>query len=131
MSGSHNAAEPTRETENDQTWISSAIHYQGEMIARLARELAELRTALRVSGHGSAARIEPPPAEATQYDLPTADQRSADELAGLGMRLDNAVDAVNVTALRVSRLEELVAVQRAAIERLADALTVIQLRAGL
>ena len=34
-------------------------------------------------------------------------------------------------ALRVNRLEEIVAAQRAAIERLADALTVIQLRAGL
>ena len=67
----------------------------------------------------------------TQYDLRTVTEREADELAGLGMRLDNAVDAVNVTALRVSRLEELVAVQRAAIERLADALTVIQLREGL
>ena len=73
----------------------------------------------------------PPPAEATQYDLRTVTEREADELAGLGMRLDNAVAAVNVTALRVSRLEELVAVQRAAIERLADALTVIQLREGL
>ena len=67
----------------------------------------------------------------TQYDLRTATEREADELAALGMRLDNAVDAVNVTALRVSRLEELVAVQREAIERQADALTVIQLRAGL
>ena len=67
----------------------------------------------------------------TQYDLRTVTEREADELAALGMRLDNAVDAVNVTALRVSRLEELVAVQRAAIERLADALTVIQLREGL
>ena len=69
--------------------------------------------------------------ERTQYDLRTVTEREADELAALGMRLDNAVDAVNVTALRVSRLEELVAVQRAAIERLADALTVIQLREGL
>ena len=49
----------------------------------------------------------------------------------LALRVDNAVDAVEVTALRVNRLEELVAVQRAAIERLADALTVIQLREGL
>ena len=117
--------------EKDIAVINDAVVYQANLVAALDSRLAELRTALRVSGHGSAARIEPPPAEATQYDLPTADQRSADELAGLGMRLDNAVDAVNVTALRVSRLEELVAVQRAAIERLADALTVIQLRAGL
>ena len=117
--------------EKDIAVINDAVVYQANLVAALDSRLAELRTALRVSGHGSAARIEPPPAEATQYDLRTVTEREADELAGLGMRLDNAVDAVNVTALRVSRLEELVAVQRAAIERLADALTVIQLREGL
>lgn len=53
------------------------------------------------------------------------------DIAALQMRLDNAVDALEVTALRVTRLEELVAAQREAIERHADALTVLQLRAGL
>ena len=69
----------------------------------------------------------PRPDETTCYDLTTPDERDAQ----LALRVDNAVDAVEVTALRVNRLEELVAVQRAAIERLADALTVIQLREGL
>ena len=72
-----------------------------------------------------------PAPESTCYDLRTATEHEADELAALRMRLDNAVDALEVTALRVSRLEELVAVQREAIERQADALTVIQLREGL
>ena len=85
-----------------------------------------------------------PPAETTQYDLRTLpdctawpEQAKAQlaalrvEVERLALRVDNAVDAVEVTALRVNRLEEIVAVQRAAIERLADALTVIQLREGL
>ena len=42
----------------------------------------------------SAARMElSPPDETTQYDLRTAPQHEADELAALRMRLDNAVDA--------------------------------------
>ena len=52
------------------------------------------------------------------------------EVERLALRVDNAVDAVKVTALRVNRLEEIVAAQRAAIERLADALTVLNLRSG-
>ena len=106
MSGSHNGQPPAPD-------------------ARYNRDA--MTAAARAFNRAAAA----PPAESTCYDLRTATEREADELAALGMRLDNAVDAVNVTALRVSRLEELVAVQRAAIERLADALRVIQLREGL
>ena len=66
------------------------------------------------------------PDERTQYDLTSPAEREAE----LALRVDNAVDAVEVTALRVNRLEEIVAAQRAAIERLADALTVLNLRSG-
>lgn len=70
----------------------------------------------------------PEPARDSRYDLRTADQCEADALAQLALRVDNLVDALEVAARRIDRLEALVAAQRAAIERHADALTVINLR---
>jgi uncharacterized coiled-coil protein SlyX len=104
--------------EKDIAVINDAVVYQANLVAALDSRLAELRTALRVSGHGSAARIEPPPAE-------------ADDIANLRLRIDNLVDALEVAARRIDRLETLVTAQRAAIERHADALQVLMLRGAL
>ena len=149
MSGSHYALEPMpmigpasnekgvllgewmEQIEKDIAVINDAVVYQANLVAALDSRLAELRTALRVSGHGSAARIEPPPAEATQYDLRTVTEREADELAALRLEVAALTDALNYANGRADALERHVKALEDAAGRHADALTVIQLREGL
>ena len=66
--------------------------------------------------------------EATRYDLRTATQAKADELASLRLRLDELADALAYLTGRVATLETHDADARRTLEHHADALQVLVLR---
>ena len=69
--------------------------------------------------------------ETTQYDLRTAPQHEADELAALRVEVARLADALNYETRARLELERIVKALEGVISHHADALTVIQLREGL
>ena len=72
-----------------------------------------------------------PAPESACYDLRTATEHEADELAVLRVELARLADALNYANGRIDEQARELAVLRTTVAGHADRLTVIQLRAGL
>lgn len=72
----------------------------------------------------------PLPPMVVRVDLRTVDQRQADDVAQLNLRIDNLVDATERLSTRLQRLESENATLRSVVASYGDALQTLVLRAG-